>query len=290
VRRLLDAGHDVAVVTNSGSVEAAYRIAGCEEHLDWLVRERGLHLHDIPGPVPWHVPDGPDYLERLLNELLAVLRSGEWDQIESGYLVPYGIAAHVASRLTGVPHVVRHGGSDIAKFLEHPGYSTLLRDVLFDARLVITDEDHEPILRALGAKTECRPAYEIDESAFGPGEHQSAGDSSVYAYIGKINYHWRRKGLDQIVDWYARQDQSNIALRFVAQGIGETDFQQWASERLGFVPQIEPFVPPWEMPQLLGSVDAVFALDVDRTVRNRSLLALEARRMGVEVIEWLPGK
>ncbi|MDP2183070.1 MAG: glycosyltransferase [Actinomycetota bacterium] len=287
VRRLLDAGHDVAVVTNSGSIEAAYRIAGCEEHLDWLVRERGLRLHDVPGPVPWHIPESPDYLERLLNELLSVLRSGEWDQLESGYLVPYGIAAHLASKLTGVPHLVRHGGSDIAKFLDHPGYSTILRDVLRDAQLVITDEDHEPIISATGAKTECRPIYEIDETAFGAGERRVAGRPRVYAYVGKINHHWRRKGLDQIVDWYAGQDHSEVSLRLVGQGIGESDFEQWMRGRLGFALPLEPFVPPWETPRLLNSVDAVFALAADSTVRNTSLLAVEARRMGVEVIESL---
>ena len=288
VRRLLDAGHDVAVVTNSGSVEQEYRIAGCDEHLDWLVRERGLHLHDVPGPVPWHVPCSPGYLERLLNELLLVLRSGEWDQIQSDYLVPYGIAAHLASRLTGVPHIVRHGGSDIAKFLDHPAYSTMLHDVLHDAQLVITDDYHEHIIRDTAAKTESRPIYEVYESAF---ERKSgtrvSGSPMVFAYIGKINHHWWRKGLDKIVDWYARQDQSKTILRIVGQGVGESDFARWAGERLETAPLVEPFVPPWGMPQLLDSVDGVFALDSDDVVRNTSMLAMEARRMGIEVIESL---
>ncbi len=285
VRRLLDAGHDVAVVTNSGSVEAPYRIAGCEDHLDWLVRERGLRLHDVPGPVPWHVPESPGYLERLLNELLSVLRLGDWDRIESGYLVPYGIAGHLASKLTGVPHVVRHGGSDIAKFLDHPAYSTLLRDVLRDAQLVITDENHEPIISATGAKVEPRPIYEVDESAFRSGERRVPGPPRVYAYIGKVNHHWRRKELDRIVDWYARQDQSEVSLRLVGQGVGEADFERWMRECWGSALPLEPFVPPWEMPLLLDSVDAVFALNADATVNNTSMLAMEVRQMGLEVIE-----
>ena len=288
VRRLLDAGHDVAVVTNSGSVEQDYRIAGCDEHIDWLVRERGLHLHDVPGPVPWHVPCSPDYLGRLLNELLLVLRSGEWDQIESDYLVPYGVAAHLASKLTGVPHIVRHGGSDIAKFLSHPAYSTMLHDVLHDAQLVITDDYHEHIIRDTGAKTESRPIYEVYESAF---ERKNgtrvSGSPMVFAYIGKINHHWRRKGLDKIVDWYARQNQSKMILRIVGQGVGESDFARWAGERLETAPLVEPFVPPWDMPQLLGSVDGVFALNSDDVVKNTSMLAIEARRMGIEVIQSL---
>lgn len=289
VRRLLDAGHDVAVVTNSGSVEAEYRIAGCEEHLDWLVCERGLQLHAVSEPAPWHVPNSPDYLERLLNELLIVLRSGEWDQIESGYLVPYGIAGHLASKLTGVPHIVRHGGSDIAKFLDHTAYGTLLRDVLREAQLVITDRNHEAVIRATGASTESRPTYEVDEPAFtSSGRDAAGGRPRVYAYVGKINYHWRRKGLDRIVDWYAQQDQSKAVLRLVGQGVGEADFREWMVERLGAAaPPIEPFVPPWEMPRLLGSVDAMFALDADPTVKNTSMLAVEAKRMGVEVIKSL---
>lgn len=288
VRRLLDAGHDVALITNSGSVEQEYRIAGCDEHLDWLVHNAGLRLHDIPGPAPWHVPRSQDYLERLLNELLLVLRSGDWDQIQSDYLVPYGIAAHLASKLTGVPHIVRHGGSDIAKFLDHPAYCAILRDVLNDAQLVITDDHHEHAIRSIGARTERRPIYEVCESAFqaesGNGVRESGG---VFAYIGKINHHWRRKGLDQIVDWYARQDRSKTTLRIVGQGVGESDFVRWASERLETALPVEPFVPPWDMPQLLASVDSVFALDSDTAVMNTSMLAIEARQMGIEVIKSL---
>lgn len=287
VRQLLDAGHDVAVVTNSGSVEAPYRIAGCNPHLEWLVRERGLRLHDVPGPAPWHVPNSPDYLERLLNELLTVLRLGDWDQIESGYLVPYGVAAHLASKLTGVPHVVRHGGSDIAKFLSHPAYARLLHDVLRAAQLVITDEDHHDVVAATGARTEIRPVYEVDGSAFGLATARAVGEQRVCAYIGKINFHWQRKGLDRIVEWYAGQNHEEVILRLVGQGVGEADFVRWMSERLGFAPAVEGFVPPWEMPRLLGTVDTVFALSADPVVSNRSLLALEARRMGVEVIEAL---
>jgi len=283
----LDGGHEVALVTNAGSVEAEYRIGSCDDHLSWLVRERGLRLRDVSGPPPWHVPHSPDYLERLLNQLVGVLGEGRWDVIESGYLVPYGIAGYLASRLTGVPHVVRHGGSDIAKFLNHPAYSTLLRAVLVDAERVITDEHHEAVLSSLGAKTERRPVYEVNESAFVPAERRQHGGPRVYAYIGKINYHWRRKGLDRIIDWYAAQDPSEVSLRLIAQGVGESDFKQWMYEHLGRVLPLEPFVPPWAMPELLRSIDAVFALDVDETVHNTSFLAIEARQMGVEVIEAL---
>jgi len=287
VRRLLDAGDTVAVVTNAGGVDSEYRIAGCEEHLQWLVSERGLLLRDLSCPPPWHIPTSPDYVERLLNETLHLLRTGSWDQIESDYLVPYGIVGHLASRLTGLPHVVRHGGSDIAKFLHHPSYATILADVLREASCVVTDDRHRPAVEPFAQCIECEAVPVADEMAFSFPSTPSSDGPLICAYVGKINYHWRRKGLDRIVEWFAIQDQSRISLRLVGQGVGESDFKRWMQGTLGRELPIESFVPPWEMPRLFGSLDAVFVLGLDETVQNMSLLADEARLAGLRVIESL---
>ncbi len=104
----------MVLVTNAACVEPEYRIEGCEVHISWLQEDCGLLLRNVPDPVPWHVPDSPAYVERLVNELLTVLRGEEWDLVESDYLVPYGVAGHIVSRLCGIPHVVRHGASDLS--------------------------------------------------------------------------------------------------------------------------------------------------------------------------------
>jgi hypothetical protein len=284
VRQLLHDGHEIAVVTNAADVEPEYRIAGCEEHLAWLQYERGLLLRNAAGPVPWHIPDGPAYLERLVNELLSVLRVGGWDVIESDYLVPYGVAGHMASALTGIPHVVRHGGSDLGKFLDHPGFTVLLRDVLAGAREVITDPQHEARLRALGARNTLAPIYEPDRGVFTTDGRTNRGGPSVYAFIGKVNHHWRRKGLDLIARWYASQPSGSVRLRLIGQGRGLEDFRAWARGELGLELSFEPFVPPWEMPRVLREIDYLFALSVDDPIPSWSMIAAEAIASGCDVI------
>jgi hypothetical protein len=41
------------------------------------------------------------------------------------------------------------------------------------------------------------------------------------------------------------------------------------------------------MPELLDSVDGVLVLDSDHVVKNTSMLAMEARQMGIRVIDSL---
>lgn len=284
VRALIEAGHEVAVVTNAGSVEAEYRIAGCEEHLASLTRDSGLMLRDAQGPVPWHVPMSEGYLERLLNELVTVLRSGKWDVIQSDYLVPYGIAGHLASGLLGIPHVVRHGGSDLAKFLDHPGFAAILKDVVAGADEVISDEENAPRLDGLGARVTIGPVYEVDRTVFNEEGRDQRDGSPVYAFIGKVNHHWRRKGLDVIARWHAHQPEGCSELRLIGQGRGVADFTEWAERELGISYRFEPFAPPWDMPRVLKGIDQVFALSINDPVSNWSMLAEEAEASGCGVV------
>jgi glycosyltransferase involved in cell wall biosynthesis len=287
VRHLLETGHRVAVVTNSGGVEPEYRIAGCEDHLAWLRDGLGLVVRDSPGPVPWHIPESPAYLERLLNELLTVLRSSDWDVVESDYLVPYGIAGHLASRMVGLPHVVRHGGSDLGKFLDHPGFAILLREVLASAQEVITDVENAPRLRQLGASVTVAPVYEVDRAVFSSEGRRHREGPPVYAFVGKVNHHWRRKGLDSVARWYANQPKNSVRLKLIGQGRGVGDFTEWARKELGADLVVEPFVPPWEMPGVFREIDWVFALSVDDPIANVSMLAAEAEASGCGVIRTL---
>ncbi len=284
VLRALENGHEVAVVTNAGSVEADYRIECCESHLQLLVQEKGLLLRDVPGPVPWHVPNSEAYLDRLLNELLSLLRSGHWDNIESDYLVPYGIAGHLASKILDIPHVVRHGGSDLGKFLDHPGFSVLLREVLASAEQVVTDEANAPALVALGARVTVAPVCAVDQVAFTPEGRAESDAPPVWAYIGKVNHHWQRKGLEDIARWYASQPEGAVTLRLVGQGRGLPAYLAWARSELGLELSFEPFLAPWEMPRLLREVDRVLALSVDDPMRNWSILAAEAEACGCTVV------
>src|SRR5258708_36578260 len=59
------------------------------------------------------------------------------DVIYSHYLEPYGVAAHLAAQMTGVPHVARMAGSDAGRLWHHPQFEMLYDHVLRSAEIVI---------------------------------------------------------------------------------------------------------------------------------------------------------
>lgn len=162
--------------------------------------------------------------------------------------------ATTALRRGRIPHVVRHGGSDLAKFLPHPQYGELLTRILRQAEKVITDEQSEPLLRSAGAITELASVYEPDSKVFAPRHTPRSAPVPVYAYIGKINYYWQRRGLDQLVGWY-RANSTKVALRIIGQGVGQAGFEHWmAAQGLSNPISVEPFVSPWRVSAHPGKV------------------------------------
>ncbi len=66
--------------------------------------------------------------------------------------------------------------------------------------------------------------------------------------------------------------------------MGIEDFRAYVSSEMGKRINWLPFVPPWEMPALLSSVDAVFIFEKDLPFPSFSNLLLEALYCGTAVI------
>ncbi|PIZ41582.1 MAG: hypothetical protein COY37_02075 [Candidatus Aquicultor secundus] len=279
-RGLAEAGHEITIVTNSASVEKNYKICGCDEHLRTL---KNISVQSISDATPWHIPNSQEYTIRLLNRILQLLRSKHFDLIDAGYLVPYGIVAYLAHKVTSVPYVIRHGGSDIAKFMDNPEYRDVIKETISAANLVVTDEKHEKINGLLNPNTIVLPPYVPDERAFKP-TNKADKSVPVFAYIGKVNFFWRRKGLDTIASMFKELDSSNYRLIFVAEGLGLEDFKNSLSPNMRDRISFQPFVPPWEMPGLLASIDYLFHFVVDEPIENPPNLVLEALASGTEIL------
>jgi glycosyltransferase involved in cell wall biosynthesis len=147
-RALAEKGHDVTVVTNAAEVEPGYRI--------WLeAADLGLLQGRFPGggrldvvwTSPWdegrwhHIPAGNPASERLASLAAETVRRRGSDLILSYYLQPYGIAAAYASRVTGVPFVTRHAGSDRYALMKNPELGPVYRQVLREAGGIIANGD-----------------------------------------------------------------------------------------------------------------------------------------------------
>jgi len=279
-RGLAEAGLDITVVANSSLVEREYGIQKIDKQPATI---KNLEVHSIESSNPWHIPNSDHAETRLLNLLLQLHDRRQFDLIDSGYLVPYGVVAYLANQITSIPYIVRHGGSDLAKFLDHPEYRFLLKQAIAHANLVVTDRHNAKVLGELSRRTPIQPTYIPDERIFKP-KALRPSTAPTFAYIGKVNYHWRRRGLDKIAELFEGIDTLKWQLLFVSQGTGLDDFRNSLSEEMRQRIIFRPFVPPWEMPRLLASVDYIFSLAVDEPMEDPSNLVLEALASGTEVI------
>lgn len=277
-RSLAESGVEITVITNSESVEPEYRIPRCEEHLASFAN---IKILSTGSEVPWHIPVSQTYCERLLTLTLDQIESRGVQVVDAGFLVPYGVVAFMASRVTGVPYVLRHGDSDLAKFLHNPQYRSLLELVVGNASLVITDEEHSDILRPLNSRLLVTSAYIPDPRYFHPGV-SACRRVPVVGYFGKINYHWNHKRLGELVN-QVDSTFGEYKLVFVAQGIGLSPFRQSLRDEVTERAEFRPFVPPWEMPRAIKSVDYVMAAR-DEVIRSPSNLEAEAVACGKGLI------
>lgn len=278
---LAERGVSIDIVTNAQCVEPEYRMQDCAITDCDLVGD--FSIHNISTTEPWHIPFSVDYASRLLGVLLEVIDNKNIDVIDSGYLVPYGIVGCLASQLTGIPHIVRHGGSDIAKFLDNPEYHRILALTLSSASVVITTRSHAESLTRYDAPILIQEDYVPSKEAFCVA--RKTNEVPVFAYIGKINYHWDRRGLTAIVNAFKNIEPGLFELKFISQGKGVDDFiRSVGPESTQFI-QFESFVPPWNMPEKLATIDYLLSLTGEDPIEADSFIGREAVIAGVKVID-----
>jgi len=272
-RSLANFGIPVEVVTNADCVEPEYRITGCEQHLESL---KNIHVHNISQDVSWHIPYSKAYSLRLLNLAIKVIKDRKINVIDSGFLMPYGIVAFMASQITGVPYIVRHGGSDLKKFWANEEFRNLFSIAIAKASLIITNERHREVFQPLNSRIITMPFYVPDDSFFvsKPGFKRTR---PVIGYLGKVNYHWENKSLIEILE-AVEKTFVDYDLVFVAQGNGLDKFKEIVSSKLSTPIQFRPFVPPWKVPDIISELDYVL-LSYDKAIPTESNVFKEAVSM-----------
>jgi len=230
--------------------------------------------------MPWHIPENDEQSLALLALTLRVIREHDIEVLDTGYLIPYGIMGGLTKRITGVHHVLRHGGSDIEKFLKGDALKPLLQDTITHADMVITEERHVDLFKKLTSNIITQPPYIVDTEAFLLADTRSK--KKRIAVIGKVNYHWRYKGLHQIAD-IMRSLAGEFECIFVCQGNGLSDFKKFLGEDYKKY-KWQRFVAPWGMPRLLNQLDALFIFESSLLHPVVSNLAMEALCSGVGII------
>jgi len=275
-RGFAEAGHEIHVVTNGNCVEKEYFI---DDNPDELIPN--LAVHFVTPDIPWHIPDSKLYTSRLLDKALEITENHQIDIIDTNYLVPYGIVGYLLSNITGIPYILRHGGSDLAKFLHKGLFSHLLGSVVQNAAAIITDDKNRGVFEATNSNVYVLPRYIPDEKYFK--STMISHEVPTFAYIGKINHYWKYKSLDKIVDIFSGIKEEHT-LHLVGQGKGFREFAKFVEAHGIRTHEFRKFVHPVNMPYLLGHIDYLLYFSQDNPIKDFSNIVCEAVWSGVPVI------
>jgi len=278
-RGLAAKGHEVHVITHGTGAAGQYQIEQAENPPDALPN---LKIHRCENVIPWHIPEDKETVISLLDLTLDLVKRNAIEVLDSGYLVPYGIIGCLARELTGACHVIRHGGSDLEKFLKNGVFPTLLADSIASSDMVVTNHADEANFKSMTSNVISIPSYIPDETAFHPNKDSYLKHGRL-AFIGKVNYHWEHKALGKIsaiMECLVPEYECLI----VGQGNGLSNFRQSLTASLCAAIQWKTFVAPWSMPELLWNIDAIFVFESMLPYKTISNLALEATWSGVGII------
>ena len=269
-------GNLIHIVTNAGCVEKEYFIND-----DSLTTPTNISVHSVIPDIPWHIPYSELYIARLLDQALEVISKYPIDIIDATYLIPYGIVGYLASKISGIPYIVRHGGSDLAKFWQKGIFETLLKNVIQNAAVVVSDDKNKELFKSLTAKVSVLPRYIPDEEYFKP--FYTSHKIPVFAYIGKLNYYWKDKSLDRIVDIFSGIEQ-NHKLIFIGQGKGFDNFLRYINDHNLKTFELRKFVHPENMPALLSNVDYLLYFVQNNPIKDFSNIVCESLWSGTPLI------
>ncbi len=268
-------GHNVHVVSNANLTEKVYTIPGCYPHIQRL---EGVTIHEVDPDLPWHIPNEPHSLARLVDTALQVVKQHEIDVIDTGYMVPYGIAGYLVHQIAGVPYVLRHGGSDIEKFLLQGRYSRLLEETVANAEVVITDQSRRSLFEKRCKRMAILPPYVPTPDFFSPLAKGSNRKVRIL-FLGKINWHWQRKGLE-LIGRCVKNLPKDWEMQLIGGGKGKARLRQSLRDEGITGLQIRHFIPPWEVPSIMQKADFVCCLRVAEPIESFSNLVAEALACG----------
>jgi glycosyltransferase involved in cell wall biosynthesis len=265
-------GIEVSIVTNALTVEEMWREdlgqSGHEVSKDF--QPPHVRVHSLKSEAPAHIPYSPAYLSRLVSLGLKVLGEHGGDVIDTHYLEPYGAAGFIIKKITGLPLIVRHAGSDIYRLLQNPDFRYFLGRVIQEADCLFFSRSLMPLIRSLGVDEKKRATFShgaLDDSAFTPdGEKFDFAQNNIIVpsgipiltYMGKAGPY---KGIQETIRALAGIKR-DFRFLMVANGRKMEEYQaEIASHNLEEKVINIGFVAPWIIPSILRASTALLHLE-----------------------------
>lgn len=236
---------------------------------------------------PWFLPGGSADSERLAAMALETARKFKPDLIEVNYLATYALPAAWTAKTLGLPLLVRHAGSDVAKFLKHSSFKAALSKIIEDAAAVVTPLDLHLTEELPGVSTNrfhYLPRYVPNPEIYNSlASYRRKKKHPFLLYVGKCNYHWELRALELAARAIAHTRDWRFCL--VCNGNGLKIVKAVLEDilpydRLFFY----GFVSPDRIPAWLHAASAVWVFERKGGVSDFSNTIWEAAACGTPVI------
>jgi glycosyltransferase involved in cell wall biosynthesis len=306
-------GDEVHVVTNAKEVHAPFRMHMRAE--DWkrcdAVYGAGsvtVHWTDPADSSQFHIPVASAFVSKLASIAAHAHSEHRFDVIYSHYVEPYGVAAHLAAEMTGLPHVVRMAGSDSGRLWRHPQFEALYDHVLRSAEVLITrgaaadraiqrgvardriavgghftvPEDlfapEGPKIDLQGLRSEVAQNSELRDLLWG----EFAADRPYFGIYGKLGH---EKGSFALLAAMSRLKRAGLKVGLVAVAHHEPEIEaefRATAQQLDLVDCIlqVPFLPHWRVPEFLRSCMAVCCLEQGFGIPHSPIVPIEVLLCG----------
>jgi len=256
---------EVSVVTNAGCVEESYRetLNLSNPATQEKYSHPNLKIFSLEGKSPRHIPYSETYVSRLVNLALGAIEVRRPDIIFAHYLEPYGTAGYFVKKMTGLPFVIQHAGSDIYRLLQHEDFYRLLGRVIAESDGAFLGPSLRTLAEKLGMRKEqllerrhfgVPPAFapKGEPFAFGAyGLQNPPAGIPIITYMGKAG---KNKGIAELFS-ALRNISADFRLLFISKGEQMETVETFLAENPSFAERVlrPGFLPPWEIPSVLRS-------------------------------------
>lgn len=296
---LAQASHQVHVVTNSFEADVQFRIyqniSSIEQLEDHL--PQGVHLHSTTtSSLHSYIPYSNPFVTKLASIGKQIVNLHECELILGSYFEPYGIAAYLTSKWTGVPFGIQHAGSDVGRLMLSDELGPAYNEMILSADFIFPTSSTMRRFISLGVDIEklyALPVQPLPETVFNPKREKLdlvQHINNIKHELPEINYFEALRDLlkkefipdDFTIGIYGkvgRQKGSFDLLRALhglkmngkrfnllamTQGHRHT-LQEFVAEVYSLDLQdrvwLLPFVPHWEVPNFIRTCDAICFLE-----------------------------
>lgn len=270
---LVELGHQITILTNANEVEEEYRINFEKDDLCLLngfrVQNSICVISTQKDSKHHFVPQANPYLSKLVSLGLEIINERKPDLIWAHYVEPYGVASLILSKLTGIPYVIRHAGSDLGKLGLTKQLSTLHQEVYRQAFLVTTTPKHHTYFKSIGVQNDklvsCGFRHIPGDLFYSTKIEPQMNITRILVY-GKTGI---TKGTQQLIGAVSLLNKQGFPVHLTAYWGGKgllNTVHQIAVKQLEENITVRGFIPHWKIPNAIRSVDAVVFLENNFTI------------------------